>query len=295
MAGSSGILPFQESLSMATAKLPVWFISGCSTGFGRELAQQAIARGFQTVVTARDPAKVQDLVEGHSNALAVALDVTQQASIDAAVAKALATFGTIDVLVNNAGYGYQSSVEEGEDQEIRAQFDANVFGLFALTRAILPAMRQARSGHIINITSVAGFMGFASSGYYSASKHAVEGWSDSLALETAPLGIHVTCVEPGPFRTDWAGRSLHQTPSKLPEYAATAAARMKATSEYSGTQAGDPARAASAMIAITENANPPRHLVMGAWGYDAVTSKLKERLAQVEAWKQTSIDTDFPS
>jgi NAD(P)-dependent dehydrogenase (short-subunit alcohol dehydrogenase family) len=294
MAGSSGILPFQESLSMATAKHPVWFISGCSTGFGRELAQQAIARGFQTVVTARDPAKVQDLVEGHSNALAVALDVTQQASIDAAVAKALATFGTIDVLVNNAGYGYQSSVEEGEDQEIRAQFDANVFGLFALTRAILPAMRQARSGHIINITSVAGFMGFASSGYYSASKHAVEGWSDSLALETAPLGIHVTCVEPGPFRTDWAGRSLHQTPSKLPEYAATAAARMKATSEYSGTQAGDPARAASAMIAITENANPPRHLVMGAWGYDAVTSKLKERLAQVEAWKQTSIDTDFP-
>ncbi|MDF7659632.1 oxidoreductase [Erwiniaceae bacterium L1_54_6] len=279
---------------MATAKHPVWFISGCSTGFGRELAQQAIARGFQTVVTARDPAKVQDLVEGHSNALAVALDVTQQASIDAAVAKALATFGTIDVLVNNAGYGYQSSVEEGEDQEIRAQFDANVFGLFALTRAILPAMRQARSGHIINITSVAGFMGFASSGYYSASKHAVEGWSDSLALETAPLGIHVTCVEPGPFRTDWAGRSLHQTPSKLPEYAATAAARMKATSEYSGTQAGDPARAASAMIAITENANPPRHLVMGAWGYDAVTSKLKERLAQVEAWKQTSIDTDFP-
>nr|WP_310617582.1 oxidoreductase [Pantoea cypripedii] len=280
---------------MATAKHPVWFISGCSTGFGRELAQQAIARGFHTVVTARDPGKVQDLVEGHSNALAVALDVTQQASIDAAVAKALATFGTIDVLVNNAGYGYQSSVEEGEDQEIRAQFDANVFGLFALTRAILPAMRQARRGHIINITSVAGFIGFASSGYYSASKHAVEGWSDSLALETAPLGIHVTCVEPGPFRTDWAGRSLHQTPSKLPEYAETAAARMKATSEYSGTQAGDPARAASAMIAITENPNPPRHLVMGAWGYDAVTNKLKERLAQVEAWKQTSIDTDFPS
>lgn len=279
---------------MATAKNPVWFISGCSTGFGRELAQQAIARGFNTVVTARDPAKVQDLVEGHSNALAVALDVTQQASIDAAVNKALATFGTLDVLVNNAGYGYQSSVEEGEEQEIRAQFDANVFGLFALTRAVLPTMRQARSGHIINITSVAGFIGFASSGYYSASKHAVEGWSDSLALETAPLGIHVTCVEPGPFRTDWAGRSLHQTPSKLPEYADTAAARMKATSAYSGTQAGDPARAASAMIAITENANPPRHLVMGAWGYDAVTNKLKERLAQIEAWKQTSIDTDFP-
>ncbi|MBA0035012.1 SDR family NAD(P)-dependent oxidoreductase [Pantoea sp. BIGb0393] len=280
---------------MASATTPVWFISGCSTGFGRELAQQAIARGFHTVVTARDAAKVQDLVTGHDNAIALALDVTDQASIEQAVTAAIDKFGGVDVLVNNAGYGYQSSVEEGEEKEIRAQFDANVFGLFALTRAVLPAMRKARSGHIINITSVAGFIGFASSGYYSASKHAVEGWSDSLALETAPLGIHVTCVEPGPFRTDWAGRSLHQTPSKLPEYAETAAARMKSTSEYSGTQAGDPARAASAMIAITEHANPPRHLVMGAWGYDAVTEKLKERLTQIEAWKQTSIDTDFPS
>ncbi len=280
---------------MASVNTPVWFISGCSTGFGRELAQQTIARGFKTVVTARDPAKVQDLVSGHDNALAVALDVTDQGSIDQAVKAALEAFGTVDVLVNNAGYGYQSSVEEGDESEIRAQFDANVFGLFALTRAVLPAMRKQRRGHVINITSVAGLIGFASSGYYSASKHAVEGWSDSLALETAPLGIHVTCVEPGPFRTDWAGRSLHQTPSKLPEYADTAAARMKATSEYSGTQAGDPARAATAMIAITEHDNPPRHLVMGAWGYDAVTNKLKERLAQIEAWKQTSVDTDFPS
>ncbi|WP_058962110.1 oxidoreductase [Type-E symbiont of Plautia stali] len=280
---------------MASANTPVWFISGCSTGFGRELAQQAIARGFHTVVTARDPAKVQDLVAGHDNALAVALDVTDQSSIDRAVHAALEKFGTIDVLVNNAGYGYQSSVEEGDDREIRDQFDANVFGLFALTRAVLPAMRKQRRGHVINITSVAGFIGFASSGYYSASKHAVEGWSDSLAVEAAPLGIHVTCVEPGPFRTDWAGRSLHQTPSILPEYADTAAARMKATSEYSGTQAGDPARAATAMIAITEHDNPPRHLVMGAWGYEAVTNKLKERLAQIEDWKQTSIDTDFPS
>ncbi|MXP52210.1 MULTISPECIES: oxidoreductase [unclassified Pantoea] len=280
---------------MASANTPVWFISGCSTGFGRELAQQTIARGFHTVVTARDPEKVQDLVAGHDNALAVALDVTDQSSIDRAVHAALEKFGAIDVLVNNAGYGYQSSVEEGDDREIRDQFDANVFGLFALTRAVLPAMRKQRRGHVINITSVAGFIGFASSGYYSASKHAVEGWSDSLAVEAAPLGIHVTCVEPGPFRTDWAGRSLHQTPSTLPEYADTAAARMKATSEYSGTQAGDPARAATAMIAITEHDNPPRHLVMGAWGYEAVTNKLKERLAQIEDWKQTSIDTDFPS
>lgn len=279
---------------MAANKNPVWFISGCSTGFGRELAQQTLARGFNVVVTARDTTKVADLVAGHDNGLAVALDVTQQASIDNAVSAALEKFGTIDVLVNNAGYGYQSSVEEGEEKAIRAQFDANVFGLFALTRAVLPTLRKARHGHIINITSVAGFIGFGSSGYYSASKHAVEGWSDSLALEVGPLGIKVTCVEPGPFRTDWAGRSLQQTPSKLAEYAETAAARMKSTSEYSGTQKGDPARAATAMIAITEHDNPPRHLVMGAWGYEAVTEKLKERLAQIEAWKQTSIDTDFP-
>ncbi|THB84289.1 SDR family NAD(P)-dependent oxidoreductase [Pantoea allii] len=279
---------------MTAHSSPVWLISGCSTGFGRELAQQTIARGFKVVVTARNTSSIADLVEGHDNALAVALDVTQQASIDQAVKAAIDTFGTIDVLVNNAGYGYQSSVEEGVESEIRAQFDANVFGLFALTRAVLPAMRKARSGHVINITSVAGLIGFASSGYYSASKHAVEGWSDSLALEAGPLGIHVTCVEPGPFRTDWAGRSLHQTPSTLPDYADTAAARMKATSEYSGTQKGDPARAAQAMIAITEHENPPRHLVMGAWGHDAVVSKLKERLAEIDAWKQTSVETDFP-
>ncbi|MGC0990218.1 oxidoreductase [Pantoea agglomerans] len=279
---------------MTAHSSPVWLISGCSTGFGRELAQQTIARGFKVVVTARDTSSIADLVEGHDNALAVALDVTHQASIDQAVKTALDRFGTIDVLVNNAGYGYQSSVEEGVESEIRAQFDANVFGLFALTRAVLPAMRKARSGHVINITSVAGLIGFASSGYYSASKHAVEGWSDSLALEAGPLGIRVTCVEPGPFRTDWAGRSLHQTPSTLPDYAETAAARMKATAEYSGTQKGDPARAATAMIAITEHDNPPRHLVMGAWGHDAVTSKLKERLAEIEAWIQTSVETDFP-
>lgn len=279
---------------MAAHSTPVWLISGCSTGFGRELAQQTIARGFKVIVTARNTDKIADLVEGHDNARAVALDVTQPASIDQAVQAALDAFGTIDVLVNNAGYGYQSSIEEGVESEIRAQFDANVFGLFALTRAVLPVMRKARSGHVINITSVAGLIGFASSGYYSASKHAVEGWSDALALEAGPLGIHVTCVEPGQFRTDWAGRSLHQTPSTLPDYAETAAARMKATAENSGTQKGDPARAARAMIAITEAERPPRHLVMGAWGHEAVISKLKERLAEIEAWKQTSVGTDFP-
>ena len=196
--------------------------------------------------------------------------------------------------MNNAGYGYQASVEEGDDAEIRAQFDANVFGLFALTRAVLPTMRAQGSGHVLNVTSVAGFIGFPGSGYYSASKHAVEGWSDALAAEAAPLGIRVTCVEPGPFRTDWAGRSLRQTPNVIADYAATAGERLKATAEKSGTQAGDPVRAAEAMIRVTETADPPRHLVLGAWGYEAVTEKLKARLAEIEAWRGTSLGADFP-
>ncbi|MGD8162277.1 oxidoreductase [Pantoea sp. FN0307] len=281
---------------MTTETRPVWFITGCSTGFGRELAKQAIERGFNVVVTARNVQKVADLVPGkEQQTLALALDVTDSANIDGAVKATLEKFGTIDVLVNNAGYGYQSSVEEGVEEEIRAQFDANVFGLFAMTRAVLPAMRKARRGHIINITSVAGLIGFPGSGYYAASKHAVEGWSDALAVEGEPLGIKVTCVEPGPFRTDWAGRSLHQTENRIDDYAETAGVRMKNTAGYSGQQPGDPARAAAAMIAITENAHPPRHLVMGAFGFEAVTNKLRERLAQIEAWRETSLGTDFPA
>jgi NAD(P)-dependent dehydrogenase (short-subunit alcohol dehydrogenase family) len=198
------------------------------------------------------------------------------------------------VLVNNAGYGYQATAEEGEEDEIRMQFDANVFGLFAMTRAVLPGMRERRRGHIINITSVAGLVGFPGSGYYAASKHAVEGWSDALAAEGKPLGIKVTCVEPGPFRTDWAGRSLKQTPNRIADYADTAGARLKGTAAGSGKQAGDPQRAGEVMIGITEIENPPRHLVLGAFGVDAVATKLKATLAEVEQWRETSLSADFP-
>ena len=274
---------------------PVWFITGCSTGFGRELARLVIARGWRAVVTARDRAKVADLAEGSGErVLALSLDVTEAGQIAAAVGDAQKKFGRVDVLVNNAGYGYQSSIEEGEEDKIRAQFDANVFGLFALTRAVLPVMRAQRSGHILNITSVAGFVGFPASGYYAATKHAVEGFSDSLAAEVSPLGIRVTCIEPGPFRTDWAGRSLIQTPNAIADYAETAGARLKATSEKSGTQAGDPVRAGEAMIRVTEMETPPRHLVLGAWGYDAVTNGLKQALAEIEAWRETSLGADYP-
>ena len=280
---------------MASATSPVWFISGCSTGLGRETVKAVLDRGWRAVVTARDASKLADLAEGRGeDALVQALDVDDQGSIDAAVQAAVDRFGRIDVLLNNAGYGYQSSVEEGEDKEIRAQFETNVFGLFALTRAVLPVMRAQKRGHVLNVTSVGGLIGFAGSGYYSATKHAVEGWSDALEVEAAPLGIKVTCIEPGPFRTDWAGRSLKQNRSKIADYADTAQKRMDTTSGYSGTQAGDPARAAQAMIAVTQEADPPRHFVLGAFGMDAVTKKLRERLEEIEGRREASLATDYP-
>jgi len=279
---------------MALEQDPVWFITGCSTGFGRSLAEAVLARGERVVATARDVARVADLESASDRLLPLTLDVTDDAQIAAAVDAARERFGRVDVLVNNAGYGYQASIEEGEDAEIRAQFDANVFGLFALTRAVLPLMRAQGGGHVINITSVAGLVGFPGSGYYAASKHAVEGWSDALAAEVAPLGLHVTCVEPGPFRTDWAGRSLRQTPVRIDAYQATVGQRMESTRSVSGQQAGDPERAAAAIISLAEEAEPPRHMVLGAWGIDQVTERLRRRLKEIEARREAAIATDFP-
>ncbi|WP_380785932.1 oxidoreductase [Sphingomonas sp. R86521] len=280
---------------MSLPATPVWFITGCSTGFGRDLATLVLDRGWNAVVTARGADRVADLVAGHEDrVLALDLDVNDQSQIAAAVAAATEKFGRIDVLVNNAGYGYQATAEEGDDAEIRAQFDTNVFGLFALTRAVLPIMRAQGSGNIVNFTSVAGLVGFPGSGYYAASKHAVEGWSDSLLAEVGPLGIGVTCVEPGPFRTDWAGRSLRQTPSTIPAYAETARARMAGTKDVSGNQVGDPVRAGEAIIAAVQQDTPPRHLVLGKFGYDAVTAKLKERLDDITAARDVSLGADFP-
>ena len=273
---------------------PVWFITGCSTGFGRELAKLIIARGWPAVVTARNRAQVEDLATS-DKVLALELDVTDDKEIAAAVAAAEQKFGGIDVLVNNAGYGYLTTVEEGEDKQIRAMFDANVFGLFALTRAVLPGMRKRRKGHIINITSVGGHVGNPGSGYYAATKHAVEGWSKSLAAETAPLGIKVTAVAPGPFRTDWAGRSMIQTENRIADYAEITGARLAAVLAQSGKQAGDPVRAGEAMIKLTESENPPLHIVFGAPGLGMVTANLKKELAEIEAWREVGLGTDFPA
>lgn len=280
---------------MSSISTPVWLITGCSTGLGRTLATSVLSRGWRAVVTARDASQVSDIVEGAADlGLAVALDVTKADQIRAAVRAARDRFGRIDVLVNNAGYGYQSTVEEGDEAEIRAQFATNVFGLFALTRAVLPTMRAQRSGAILNVTSVAGLIGFPGSGYYAASKHAVEGWSDSLRAEVSPLGIGVTCIEPGPFRTDWAGRSLRQTPNRIEDYAETAGRRLAGTKTGSGAQRGDPVRAAEAMIAVSQHPEPPRHLVLGGFGFDMVVERLQQRLTEITGQRALSLSADFP-
>jgi NAD(P)-dependent dehydrogenase (short-subunit alcohol dehydrogenase family) len=281
---------------MTSSTTPVWFITGCSTGFGRELALAVLARGWRCVATARNKASLADLaVDAGDRLLTLDLDVTDPKQIGTTVEAALKRFGAIDVLVNNAGYGYQTAIEEGVEAEIRAQFDVNVFGLFAMTRAVLPAMRARRKGHVLNITSLAGLAGYAGSGYYAASKHAVEGWADSLAVEVAPLGIKVTCVEPGPFRTDWAGRSLKQTPNLIADYAETAGKRMQGTAQSSGGQQGDPVRAAQTMLKITEVSDPPRNLVLGAASLEGGTQRLRALLADIEKWRDTSLAADFPA
>ena len=272
-----------------------WFITGCTTGLGLALARRVLERGARVVATGRSIAQRGTGLESYGErALLLDLDVRDQAQIQSSVAAALARFGAIDVLVNNAGYGYQSSVEEGDDAAIRDQFEVNCFGLFALTRAVLPHMRTRGRGHIVNITSVAGFIGYPGSGYYAASKHAVEGWSDALAAEVAPLGIRVTCVEPGPFRTDWAGRSLQQTQSRIPAYAQTAAKRMEAVRGRSGRQAGDPERAGDAIIAIVASPNPPRHLLLGKVALEVVPERLARTQADIAQWQELGRGADFP-
>ena len=272
---------------------PVWFITGCSTGFGRELVRAALARGHRVVATARTLASLEEFA-GHAAALILPLDVTDPRQITQAVTQAEAHFGRIDVLVNNAGYGYLSAVEEGEDDEIRAMFETNVFGLAAVTRAVLPGMRKRRAGHVLNISSMGGLVGFPGIGYYNASKFAVEGLSEALAKEGAPRGIKGTIVEPGPFRTDWAGRSLKVPRNAIADYAETAGARRNAVQGYSGQQPGDPVRAAQAILAAVEAKEPPLHLLLGKPAYDITQAKLQELSAEMERWKALTLSADFP-
>ncbi|MBC7708712.1 MAG: SDR family NAD(P)-dependent oxidoreductase [Rhizobacter sp.] len=274
---------------------PVWLITGCSTGFGRELARLILARGWRGVVTARDPSTVADIAAGHENqALVLALDVTQRAQIADAVAAAQQRFGRVDVLVNNAGYGYLAAIEEGEEAAVRAMFEANVFGLIDMTKAVLPIMRAQSSGLIVNVSSIGGLTSFAATGYYHGSKYAVEGISESLAIEVKPLGIDVMIVEPGPFRTNWAGPSIKQSATRIDAYAATAGERRKQTEARSGKQAGDPVRAAQAIIDAALSDTPPLRLLLGKAALDLARKKLDMMKNDFDTWESTTLGADFP-
>lgn len=283
-------------MAISTGDKPVWLITGCSTGFGREFARAALAHGFRVLATARDVQKLGELIVGYEDrARALTLDVTNVDHIRRAVSDAEQVFGRIDVLVNNAGYGYLAAVEEGEENDIRAIFETNFFGLAAMIRAVLPGMRARRHGSIVNIASVGGIIGFPGSGYYAATKFAVEGLSESLAREVEPLGIRVLLVEPGPFRTDWAGRSLKQSPVFIGDYEQTSGHRRREIAKVSGTQPGDPARAAEAVIKVLDSATPPAHLVLGREGINNVERQLRSMLNEIDLWRHTSLGTDFVS
>ena len=274
---------------------PVWFITGCSTGFGRELAAVLLAQGKRVAVTARNPADVQDLVEGRDGqAIALALDVTDADQIATAVAVAERHFGRIDVLVNNAGIGYFGAVEESEEAEVRRMFEINFWGLADVTRAVLPGMRARRSGHVVNVSSIGGLRAFPAVGYYNATKFAVEGLSEALALEVGPLGIGVTLVEPSGFRTDWAGRSANESPVTIDDYAETAGKNRSDIRGYSGQQPGDPTKAAEAIVRAVEADEPPLHLLLGVGALRGARGKLEALRKDFDAWEETTVGADAP-
>ncbi|UEG52317.1 oxidoreductase [Mucilaginibacter daejeonensis] len=280
---------------MENTSTPVWFITGCSTGFGRELVKLILNKGWKAVITARKPDQVKDLAQGHEdNALVLSLDVTDKAQVDAAVKQTLDKFGRIDVLVNNAGYGYFSSIEEGEDEKIRAQFETNVFGLISMTQAVLPVMREQRSGHIVNFSSIGGLRAFTSTGYYHATKFAVEGLSESLSQEVGPLGIKVLIVEPGPFRTDWAGRSTARTEVQIDDYQDTVGKRMQASQANSGKQVGDPVRGCEAIIEVVTSGSDQLRLLLGKMAFDMAIEKLDTQRKNFEELKDLTLGADFP-
>lgn len=274
---------------------PVWLITGCSTGFGRELAKLVLAHGWRAVITARDPSAAADLALGHEDrALVLQLDVTRHQQVRDVVAQALERFGRIDALVNNAGYGYLAAIEEGEDEAVRAMFETNVFGLIDMTKAVLPVMRGQHSGLIVNISSIGGLTSFAATGYYHGTKYAVEGISESLAIEVKPLGIDVLIVEPGPFRTQWAGPSIKQSAIRIDDYAATAGERRKQTHARSGKQPGDPVRGAQAIIDAALSDTPPLRLVLGKPALELARKKLDSLRQDFDAWESTTLSADFP-
>lgn len=271
----------------------VWFVTGSSTGLGRAIVEELTAVGEYVVATARDPGTLSAL-EGNGKLMTARVDVTNPDELSAAVAAGVARFGRIDVLVNNAGYGLFGAFEEISDSDARRQFEVNVFGLFAATRAVLPTMRRQGSGHIINISSVGGRVAFPSLSVYHATKFAVEGMSESLAQEVAPFGVKVTIVEPGSFRTDWSGRSATFAPP-MGEYAATPAAYVRGlVKDAAGKEPGDPVRAARAIIEVARAAHPPLRLPLGTDALARIRERFQTDLTSMAEWEPLAVATAFP-
>jgi NAD(P)-dependent dehydrogenase (short-subunit alcohol dehydrogenase family) len=274
--------------------MPTWLISGCSTGLGRALAEAVIGAGHNAVVTARDATKVADLADAAPDrVLPIALDVTEPDQVGSAVQQAQERFGGVDVLVNNAGYGYRAAVEEGDDTEVRTLFETHFFGAVALIKAVLPGMRARRSGAIVNISSIGAAVTPVGSGYYAAAKAAVEGMSGALRGELAPLGISVTVVEPGAFRTDFAGRSLVQSAAAIDDYAGTAGQRRKENDTMDGNQAGDPAKAGAAIVTAVESSEPPAFLLLGPDALALYRYTADARSSEIAKWEALTSGTNF--
>jgi NAD(P)-dependent dehydrogenase (short-subunit alcohol dehydrogenase family) len=274
--------------------MSTWLITGCSTGLGRALADAVSGTGHNAIVTARNVSSVADLAETTpERVLAVALDVTRPDQVVSAVQQAEERFGGVDVLVNNAGYGYRAAVEEGDDADVRTLFETHFFGTVAMIKAVLPEMRARRRGAIVNISSIGAQLTPVGSGYYSAAKAAIEGLSGALRGELAPLGISVTIVEPGAFRTDFAGRSLAQSANVIDDYAATAGQRRKERDTMHGNQPGDPAKAGAAIVAAVESPEPPAFLLLGADALAAYRYVADGRAKDIANWEQLTTSTDF--
>lgn len=273
--------------------MKTWLITGCSSGLGRSLAKEVLKQGYNVIVTARDTEKIKDIVEGHENGLALKLDVTCKEDIKNVVKEGINKFGKIDVLVNNAGYGYRAAIEEGIDEDINKLFDTNVWGPVHMIQEVLPYMRKERSGTIVNVSSIAAIEAAVGSGYYAASKSALESLSESLKKEVEPLGLHVMIVEPGAFRTDFAGRSLTQSQMAIEDYASTAGKRRIENDETDGTQPGDPDKAAKLMIEAVEAKEVPSRLLLGSDAIRFVYNIFEKRLDVYKEWETLSKKTDI--
>lgn len=274
--------------------MTTWLITGCSSGFGRALAQRVLAAGDKAVITARNTEALVALAEAYPDtALSVPLDVRNEEQIDSAVDAARQHFGAVDVLINNAGYGYRAAVEEGEHEAIRDMFDTNYFGAVNMINAVLPLMREQGNGVIINISSIAGQRSAPGSGYYAASKAALESTSEALRQEVAPLGIRVSIVQPGPFRTDFFSRSLQQADTPLDAYAETAGKRRKENDPGTDHQPGDPDRAAEAIMHLAQLEDPPMRLVLGKAANQLAETDLNQQLDDLMEWEHLGLKTDF--